>query len=59
MFSGWHYGCDTVLTHRCIQGKTLYMFDQLGVDGKVYVGVIRTSCFMVNVFAYKCTCMCN
>ena len=57
--SGWRYGYDTVLMHTCVQGETLYMCDQLGVDGNVYVGVIRTCCIVANVFAYKCrTCMC-
>ena len=27
---------------RCIQGKTLYMFEQSGVDGKLYVEVIMS-----------------
>ena len=26
----------------CIQGKTLYMFEQFGVDGKLYVEVIMS-----------------
>ena len=38
--SGWRYGYDTVLC------DTLYMCEQFGVDGKLYVEVIRTSCFM-------------
>ena len=43
--SGWRYGFDTVLMYRCIQGNTLYMCDQFGVDHKLYVEVIRTWCF--------------
>ena len=27
---------------KCIQGKTLYMFEQFGVDGKLYVEVIMS-----------------
>ena len=38
--SGWRFGkYDTVLMHRSIQGETLYMCDQSGVDGRVHVGV--------------------
>ena len=37
---------EEVLMHRCVQGGTLYMHDEFGVDGTVSVGVIRTSCFM-------------
>ena len=39
MSSGWRYGYDTVLMHRCIQGETLYTCDQFGVDGKMYVAL--------------------
>ena len=34
--SGWRYGYDTVLMPRCIQGNTLYMFEQFCVDGKLF-----------------------
>ena len=44
--SGWGNGYDTVLMHRCFQGQTHYMCDHFGVNGKVYVGIIRTSCFI-------------
>ena len=47
MSSGWRYGYDTVLMNRHIQSKTLYMCDQFGVNGKMYVGAIKNSCFMV------------
>ena len=43
MSSAWRYGYDTVLMQRRIQGETLYMCEQFGVDGKLYVGVIWTS----------------
>ena len=35
-----------ILMHRCIQGNTLYMYEQFGVDEKLYVEVIRNSCSM-------------
>ena len=44
--SRWHYQYDTVLMHGCIQGDIVYMCDEFGVHGKLYVEVIRTSCFM-------------
>ena len=47
MSSAWRYGYDAVLMHRRVQGNTLYMCEQFGVDGKLHVEVIRTSCFMV------------
>ena len=34
--------CHQGVTCRCIQGKTLYMFEQFEVDGKLYVEVIMT-----------------
>ena len=37
---------DLLLMHRRIQGDTLYMYEQFNVDGKLYVEVLRTSCFM-------------
>ena len=43
MSSGWCYGYDIVLMHRHIQVKFLYMREQFGVGGKLYVEVIRTS----------------
>ena len=42
--SGGSYGYDTELVHRRIQGDTRHMCDQFGVDGKLYVDVLRTSC---------------
>ena len=44
------YGYDTVVMQRRIQGETLYMCDQFGVDGKVPAGVIRTSCFITKLY---------
>ena len=32
--------------HGGIQGDIIYMCDEFGVHGKLYVEVIRTSCFM-------------
>ena len=46
MSSRWRYGYHTVLIHRCVQGRTLYMRDKFGEDRSMCVGVIRTSCFM-------------
>ena len=40
MSSGWRYKYDIVWMGRHVQGETLYMCGQSGVDGKVYVGVI-------------------
>ena len=37
----------TIFICRRIQGQTPYMCEQFGADGKLYVEVIRTSCFMV------------
>ena len=34
--------CRRAVPHRHIQGNTLYMFEQFGVDGKLYVEVIMT-----------------
>ena len=34
------------LMHRRIQGDTLYMCEQFGVNGTLYFYVMRTSCFM-------------
>ena len=34
--------CRRGVPRRCIQGKTLYMFEQFGVDGKLYVEVIMS-----------------
>ena len=34
--------CCQDVPRRCIQGKTLYMFEQFGVDGKLYVEVIMS-----------------
>ena len=31
--------CCQVVPRRCIQGKTIYMFEQFWVDGKLYVEV--------------------
>ena len=44
--SRWRYRYDTVLMHGGIQGDIVYMCDEFGVHGKLYVEVIRTSCFM-------------
>lgn len=44
--SGWRYWSDTVLMQRRIRGNNLYMCEQYGVDGKLYVGVMMSSCFM-------------
>ena len=46
MSTRWRYGADTVLMHRCVQGGTLYIHDEFGVDRTMSVGVIRTSCLM-------------
>lgn len=35
-----------VLMRRRVQGNTLYMYEQFGLDGKLYVEVIVTLCFM-------------
>ena len=45
--SRWYYGYDTVLIHGGIQGDTVNICDEFDEDGKLYVEVIRTSCFMV------------
>ena len=37
--SAHHTCCRQGVPRRCIQGKTLYMFEQLGVAGKLYVEV--------------------
>ena len=37
---------DLVLIPRHIQGDTLYMCEQFGVDGNLYVEEIRTWCFI-------------
>ena len=44
--SGWHYGYDTDLMHRCIQGNSLYIPERFGVEGELYVEVTRTWCSM-------------
>ena len=44
--SGWRYGYDIVLMHRRIQGNTLYKCEECGVDGILYIEVVKTSCFM-------------
>ena len=44
--SRWRYQYDTVLMHRGIQGDIIYMYDEFGVHGKLYVEVKRTWCFM-------------
>ena len=45
--------CRQDVPRRCVQGKTLYMFEQFGVDGKLYVEVMSWSlglgCFEQNV----------
>ena len=46
MSSRWRCVFDAVLMHRCVQGGTLYMHDEFGVDRTMSVGVIRTSCLM-------------
>ena len=46
MYSRWRCVFDTVLMHRRVQGGTLYIHDEFGVDGTMSVGVIRTSFFM-------------
>ena len=40
--SRWRYGYDIVLMHGGIQGDIVYMCDEFGVHGKLYVEVIRT-----------------
>ena len=35
--SWWHYGYDTVPMHGAIQGEIVYLCDEFGVDGKLYV----------------------
>ena len=42
----WHYGYDTVLIHGGIQGDIVYMCDEFGVHGKLYVEIIRPWCFI-------------
>ena len=44
--SGWRYGCDTGLMHWYIQGDSLYIPEKFGGDGKLYVEVRGTWCFM-------------
>ena len=34
--------CHRGVPSRCIQGKTLHMFKQFGVDGKLYMEVIMS-----------------
>ena len=41
MSSRWRYGYHTVLMHRRVQGGTLSMCDEFGVDQTMSVGVIR------------------
>ena len=36
---------DLVLMHRDMPGNTLYMCQQFGIDGKLYVEVIRASLY--------------
>ena len=40
---------DKVLMHRSMQGDTLCIPEQFGGDGKLYVEVIRTLCFMAKL----------
>ena len=45
--SRWRYWYDmTVLMHGGIQGNMVYMCDEIGEHGKLYVEVIRTWCFI-------------
>ena len=37
--------CRWGVSHRCIQGNTLYMLEQFGVDSKVYVEDIMSLWF--------------
>ena len=48
--SGWHYGYDTVLMHRSIQGNSLSISERFGRDRKLCEEVIRTQCFTTKDF---------